>query len=456
VVKRPRALAQSRAAVLATLFVLGWALRVGLPGIDLTGIRFHHQVHSLRLSEMLAMVAALLFIRAGPLALPKLRSSLGTFAAAAFLLAGVAAASSLWAPHPRLALLQGAHLAIWVAFAVVVAMVQVPPRRMAAAFVVGLLVHVVVGLAQAVTQRNVGLWALGELQIRPGPPWSTITDGEWQILRVYGLSSHPNVLAGHFAVGLALCLGLASGRRPVARTLVGVTGTLLFVTLLLTFSRAGLLAAALGMAVSALWMSGTGTGRRISGLAFRLSVCGAIAIGLFAWALNWHRSFGTALTDLVLRPAGATERFGLIHAAVRLMAEHPLGGVGARNFSAATQAITPDHTMLDSVHSIPLLIGGELGLAGLIPAAVVVGVLLAVACRHWRARSVHLWHGPVAGGLAALALASLLDHYPWTVPQGGLLWAWLTGWWLTEDATEISRQPRAEPRPPARPAVRSA
>ena len=90
-VKRPRALAQSRAAVLGTLFVLGWALRVGLPGIDLTGIRFHHQVQSLRVAEMLAIVAALLFIRASPLGLPKLRSSLGTFAAAAFLLAGVAA-----------------------------------------------------------------------------------------------------------------------------------------------------------------------------------------------------------------------------------------------------------------------------------------------------------------------------------------------------------------------------
>lgn len=454
-VKRPRALAQSRAAVLATLFVLGWALRVGLPGIDLTGIRFHHQVHSLRVAEMLAIVAALLFIRAGPLGLPKLRSSLGTFAAAAFLLAGVAAGSSLWALHPRLALLQGAHLAIWVAFAIVVAIVRVPPRQMAATFVLGLLVHVVVGLAQAVTQRNVGLWALGELQIRPGPPWSTIH--EWQFLRVYGLSSHPNVLAGHFAIGMALCLGLASGRRPADRALVGVTLALLFVTLFLTFSRAGLLAAALALAVSAIWMSWTGAGR-ISGLALRLAAGGAAAIAIFAWALERHRLSASALADLVLRPAGATERFGLIHAAVRLMAAHPLGGVGARNFSAATRAVTPDQAMLDSVHNVPLLIGAELGLAGLIPAAVVVAVLLAVGWRHWSARSAHLWHGPVAGALAALALASLLDHYPWTVPQGGLLGAWLAGWWLTEDPRSLEDRPQrpAEPGPPERAASRSA
>ena len=457
-VKRPRALAQSRAAVLATVFVLGWALRVGLPGIDLTGIRFHHQVHSLRVSEVLALVSALLFIRAGPLGLPKLRSSLGTFAVAAFLLAGLAAGSSLWAPHPRLALLQGAHLAIWVAFAIVVAMVRVPPRRMAAAFVLGLLVHVVVGLTQAFVQRNVGLWALGELQIRPGPPWSTITDGEWQILRVYGLSSHPNVLAGHFAIGMALCLGLASGRRPGARALVGVAWTLLFVTLLLTFSRAGLLAAVLGMAVSAIWMSWTGAGRRISGLAVQLAAGGAAAIAIFAWALERHRLFASVLAEFVLRPAGATERFGLVHAAVRLMAEHPLGGVGARNFSAATRAVTPDQTMLDSAHNVPLLIGAELGLAGLIPAAIVVAVLLAVGRRHWSVRSVHLWYGPVAGALAALTLASLLDHYPWTVPQGGLLGAWLAGWWLTEDprSLEDRPQPPAEPERQERAASRSA
>jgi len=441
--------------VLATLFVLGWALRVGLPGIDLTGIRFHHQVHSLRLSEMLAMVAVLLFIRAGPPGLGRLHGRLGTFSAAAFILAGVAAASSLWAPHPRLALLQGAHLAIWVAFAIVVATVRVPPDRMAATFVLGLLTHVVVGLTQAVLQRNVGLWALGELQIRPGPPWSTISDGTWTILRVYGLSSHPNVLAGHFAVGLCLCLGLASHRRPAARARVALISILVFVTLLLTFSRAGVLAAALGMAVSAAWISWKRAGRRLFTLA--LAAGGVVAIVLFAWALNQPRSSDHALTNLVMmRAGGATQRFGLIHTAVRLIAEHPLGGVGARNFSAATQGVTPDQTMLDSVHTVPLLLGAELGLAGLIPAAVAVLVLLAAGCDHWSTRSVDSWRGPVAGALAALTLASLLDHYPWTVPQGGLLGAWLTGWWLTDEEGHIRRQPPAEPGPPASAASRSA
>jgi hypothetical protein len=457
VVRRPRALALSRAAVLATLFVLGWALRLGLPVVDLTGIRFHYQVHSIRASEMLATLAVLLFIRAGPPGLLRLRGNLATFAAFGFMLTGLAAASSLWALYPGLALLQAAHLAIWVAFGILVAMVQVPPHRMAATFVLGLLVHVAVGLAQAVTQGHIGLWALGELRIRPGPSWSTITDGGCQFLRVYGLSSHPNVLAGHFAIGLVLCWGLAFGRRPIERARLVVTWAALLVTLLLTFSRSGLLGAVVAMAVSAIWMNRTGLGRLIAGLGSWLAICAAIMIVLFVWALRCLPT-GSAVTDLLLRPEGTTRRFGLMGTALRLLADHPLGGVGARNFSSATRAITPDQTALDSVHNVPLLIGAELGLTGLALVGVVVAVLVAVGCRRWSARSMHLWHGPVAGGLAALALISLFDHYPWSVPQGGLLGGWLAGWWLTADSKDLHDhvEPPAPPVPPGPPATHSA
>jgi O-antigen ligase len=440
VVRRPRALALSRAVLLATLFVLGWALRVGLPGIDLTGIRFHYQIHSIRLSEMLATLAVALFVLAGVPILSRLRGSVAAFAVSAFALAGLAAASSLWALHPGLALLQGAHLAIWVAFAIVVALVQVSPQRMAAMFLLGLVVQVIVGVAQAITQGNLGLWALGELRIRPGPPWSTITEGGWQFLRVYGLSSHPNVLAGHFAIGLVLCWGLAFGRRPAEQARLIVTWAALFVTLLLTFSRSGFLGAVVAMAVGAIWMSRSSVGRVIAGLGSRLAVCATITIVLFVWLLSSHLSAG-ALTDLVLRQDGATERVGLIRVALRLLTDHPFGGVGARNFSSATRTIAPGHTVLDSVHNVPLLIGAELGLIGLVTVGIVVAVLISVGWRRWSERPVDFWHVPVAGGLAALALISLFDHYPWSVPEGGLLGAWLVGWWLTDSSKDVPQPP---------------
>lgn len=438
-VKRPRALALSRFVVLAALFVLGWNLRLQLPGFDLTGIRFHHQAHSIRVAEVLVVMATLLFIRAGPPALLRWHGALGIVAAAASVLAGLALSSSLWALHPGLAVLQAAHLAIWVAFAIVVAMAQVPPRRMAATFVLGLLVHVAVGLAQVASQGNIGLWALGELRISPGAQWSTIAEGPWMFLRLYGLSPHPNVLAGHLAVGLALCWALASGRRPVDRALAVVAWPALFTTLILTFSRSGMLGAVVTMAVSAIWLARTGAGRQIGGIGAALAACAAITTVVFAWALHRHLSAGGAWSDLVLRPDVTAERLGLMRVAVRLAVDHPIGGVGARNFSAATRTVTPDQNVLDSVHNVPLLIGAELGLTGLALVGIVVAALVAVGCRRWSARSVHLWHGPAAGGLAGLALISLLDHYPWTVPQGGLLGAWLVGWWLTEEDELPSR-----------------
>jgi O-antigen ligase len=323
---------------------------------------------------------------------------------------------------------------------------------MAAAFVLGLLVHVAVGLAQAATQANVGLWAIGELRIQPGAPWSTITDGDRQFLRIYGLSPHPNVLAGHLAIGLALCWGLASGRRPIGRALVAATRAALFIILILTFSRSGLLGAVAVMIVSTIWLGQTRFGRLIAGLRSAPAVFALIPIGLFAWALHRQLPAGGSLADLLMRPYATTDRLVMMRAALRLMADHPLVGVGARNFSVATRAITPDGTALDSVHNVPVLIGAELGLIGLTLVGVVVVVLVAVGCRHWSARSADLWQGPVAGSLAALTLISLFDHYSWSVPQGGLLGAWLVGWWLTDDQA----QPPAQPAPPESPVRHSA
>jgi hypothetical protein len=418
---RAGALRLSRAAVLAALFVLAWQLGWRLPGFAVAAIADRYLGRTISLAEVLAVIATLSFVLASPLTSFRLRGAPGAFAGAALVLAGLATASSSWALYPWLAVVQGAHLMIWAAFAVVVAGARVPPRHMTAAFVIGLLVHAVVGFAQAITQAHVGLTVLGELPIRPEAPWSRVPeDTSPSILRVYGLSSHPNVLAGHLAIGLILCWGLASDRR---RRMVAAAWAALFVCLLLTFSRAGVLAAFLGMAVAVLWMRRAGSlPRPIARLGRRLVITTVVMIAVFAWALPRY------LADRIPSihsPLGS--RRGLMDAAVRLIAGHPLGGVGAGNSRAA------DLTVPDYVHNIPLLIGVELGLTGLAVAGTMVAVLVAVGYRRWRARSVHRWHGLVAGSLTGVALVSLLDHYLWSVPQGGLLGAWLCGWWLTDD-----------------------
>jgi O-antigen ligase len=288
-----------------------------------------------------------------------------------------------------------------------------------------------------VTQKYLGLTLLGELRVRPEAPWSTVTEGAASFLRAHGLRPNPNVLAGHLAIGLILCWGLAAGRRSIGRGLVAVAWAALFTTLLFTFSRSGLLAAILGMAVAAVWQSRVGVlAGSIAGLGRGLAVIGTIVITVFAWNFHGYLADRIPSIGVLLGPYAATDRRGLMVVAMRLIADHPLGGVGDGNFSAATRAVTPGATVLDSVHNVPLLIGAELGLAGLASAGTIVAALAIVGYRRWRARMPHLWHGLVAGSLTALAVVSLLDHYPWSIPQGGLLGAWLVGWWLSEDSRD--------------------
>jgi len=147
----------------------------------------------------------------------------------------------------------GSVAALMLSFALVVAWARVPPQRMATAFVLGLLVHAAVGFAQVIVQNHVGLTVLGELRIPPDDPLKSVRAGDSLFLRAYGLSPHPNVLAGHLAIGLILCWGLAAGMSRVGRALVAVAWAIVFACLLLTFSRSGLLAAVLWSLPSIIW-----------------------------------------------------------------------------------------------------------------------------------------------------------------------------------------------------------
>jgi O-Antigen ligase len=420
---RAGAFTLSGAAVLAALFVLAWRLAFPftLPGFRVGASLHNHLGQKIRVAEVLAVIALVSFVLASPSArFPRWRSPLGVFVVFALALTGLAGASSLWAVKPALAVVQGMHMLIWVAFALVVAKIRLPPERMAAAFVLGLLVHATVGFAQVIIQNHVGLSVLGELRIPPGDPGKYVIAGASWFLRAYGLSQHPNVLAGHLAVGLILCWGLAASRRSVGRGLVSLTWATLFASLLLTFSRSGWLAALFGMTVALMWLGRLGRlSRRTVGFICKLTVITAVLVAVFAYTFDLF-----LVPRIVDALQGRDPRPSWMNSALKIIAAHPLAGVGAGNFSEVTRH--------DAVHNVLLLIGAELGLAGLTVVGIMVMILVAVGSRRWRARSAHQWDGLVVGSLTALVTVSLFDHYLWTHPQGALLGAWLVGWQLTD------------------------
>ncbi len=434
---RAATLALNQAALLGTIFVLAWQRNwpiEDLPGFDPSGVPFVHILPTVRLAELLALGSVVAYALAGwPNRDRLLRGPRRVFAVALFALLTIAALSPMWAMHRGLAAVHAAHIAVWVAFALMIASGDWPAPRLAAAFLAGLLMHSWVSLLQVALQHFVGLGPrFGELPVRPQDTWASVVfAGPVRLLRAYGLSGHPNVLGGHAAVGLILSSGLVVAWPRVWRALIVIAWAIVWALLLITFSRsAGLALIAGGATAAVLLWRGQHVDRQTLVAAITLALVGAALAIAF---VSIFHPFLIGRVQVATQPYEAhsvSERQVLIEIAGQLIASHPLSGVGAANFISASRAIfgfPPDW-----VHNVPLLIASELGLPGLAAFGLLIGSLIAVGRRRWRSRSFMWWHSLIGGGLAALMSVMLFDHYLWTAPQGALLWALLAGWWMVE------------------------
>ena len=429
-------LAASEAALLATVFVLAWQRNwpLDLPGFDVAGVPFTHYLPTIRLVELFAVAALGAYTLAGWPGRERLaRGPHKAFLVSLLALWALDLASALWAMHRGLSLVHAAHMSVWVAFALMLACGDWSMPRLAAAFLGGLLAHSAVGLLQVALQHFVGLGPrFGELPVRPQDTWvSVVFAGPVRFLRAYGLSGHPNVLGGHAAIGLILAFGLLVTWPRVWRALIVVAWTIIWVLLLMTFSRSAWLAVVAGGTAGAilLWRGLHGHRRTLAGLCTLAAIAAVGAIG-FA-AIFWP--FLVGRVDAASQPYetfSVSERQGMIDVASQLIVTHPLNGVGAANFSSASRVLLG--YPLDWVHNVPLLVTSELGLIGLAAFLGLIGSMVAVGCTRWRARSITLWQALLGGSLVALLVVMLFDHYLWTAPQGTLLWALLAGCWMME------------------------
>lgn len=359
--------------------------------------------------------------------------------AALALLAGLASLSVLWAPMPSLAFYHAARL--WCLFGLfcVVATAWEAREALLWGLAASGALQAGFGLAQFLAQRTFGLKRLGEVLMHPDwPGASVITVDGARILRAYGLTQHPNLLAGVLVIGGLAAAGLAlrrAGRgRPLAIALAGTN----FAGLLLTFSRAAWLALAVGAGT----MAGLLLGRRAAlqvdrrqaiRLAGLLMLVAAIFIAT-QWRLLLPR-FGLTWEGVEVR--SQDERAGLEAAAWTLIRERPFTGVGYGNFAIALWLRQPAalaaYPIYQPVHRAPLLATAELGIGGgLLWLALTVGPWIGL----WRSRRTWPAGGAprsiaaaLAAMLAALTVISWFDFYPWFSPQGRLL-SWIAwGLW---------------------------
>jgi len=257
-------------------------------------------------------------------------------------------------------------------------------------------------------------WLPGDVS-EGGTPVILNSAGE-RLLRGFGTFPHPNVLGGYLAMAL-VCLPVLGVRWPRRAALWWLLGAAISIGLLASFSRAGWLAAVVGLSVSC-WPAVRQRHARwwIAPIA-AVAVLSAIALSPIAPTIAERLSPLGADTNALER--GSIEnRLALDRSALVEIGDHLPLGVGGANYGLVAVAEGYQEGWGEPVPNLVLLITAELGLPGVLALLlVVVGCvrLLAVG----RTRDL-----PVAAAFFALIVLAMLDHYLWTMPLGRII-AWI-------------------------------
>lgn len=280
----------------------------------------------------------------------------------------------------------------------------------------------VIAFFQFAFQKSVGLWFLGEtVALGPATPGvaGIAVEGE-RFLRAYGTMPHANILAGFLVLGLvALCYLLLRNERWWTRMLA-VGGIMIVETgLLLTFSRSGWIVAAVALflvfAFAFRWKE------------YRARVYALLGVVLLSLVLLVHALgfFVVPRAHLAASEGPVRDRVVYNRIGIAIMSSSPLGvGIGNELSYAYERGIfdaynLPAQGQWQPIHNLYLLLGSEIGVAGLLA---FLNALLAIFVRAKRAESLEAEMGAIM--LATLLIFGLFDHFLWDLQAGRLmLWS---------------------------------
>lgn len=308
-------------------------------------------------------------------------------------------------------------------------------RAFAWATAAGLYLQSLIGVAQALRQRSLGLEWLGEYALDPAWNGVSIVWAEGtRLLRAYGLSDHPNILGGTLAFSLLLVLSAYLGSRGGRRLVLAAVFLVGTVALFLTFSRAAWFGMAAGLALMAMLLRFS---RQRQVLGDLLWLCGAavLVVAPFLWSnaayLGVRLNAGASFQEVDYELGSIVERQALNQAANELFVAHALTGVGLGASPLALKDAKPDFLFhYQPAHLVLLAAAAETGLFGaLFYSLALVAPWLALFFRRRRLRfSLDLLGASAA--LLALSLVSFFDYYPWLLVPGRFWFWFLTASWV--------------------------
>jgi O-antigen ligase len=225
--------------------------------------------------------------------------------------------------------------------------------------------------------------------------------------RAEGIFGYPNALGGFLALAIPPAFALAASENYWWTRLSGyLLGMAAMVGLALTYSRGAWIATAVGLLVL-----------------LPILKRGWLAVGL-ALIAAMVTTAGNVLVraESVAAPGqdtSYTSRIEIWQTSLRLLAEHPLRGVGLGNFGTAYKDLmVTDLPLLadalgvpEQAHNLFLNLTVEVGLVGAVAFAwlLAVGFLRAWQVRRSADRRVKIWGVGLAAGLAALLIHTTVD-----------------------------------------------
>jgi putative inorganic carbon (HCO3(-)) transporter len=230
--------------------------------------------------------------------------------------------------------------------------------------------------------------------------------------RFGGIFGHPNLLGGFLALAIPSMVALAASETVWWRRLSGSLLVLAAVAgLVFTYSRGAWLGTGVGLLIL-LPVLGRGFW-----LVLGAVLLGPVLVGMVTSAgavLSRVDSFAAAGSDPALM-----ERLEIWGMAFRLVAEHPLLGVGLGNFQAAYgRLMVPDLPLLtyplelpEHAHNLFLNLAVEVGLVGVSAFAwlLAVAFLQVQQIKRFADWRVGVWTMGLAAGLVAISVQALVD-----------------------------------------------
>ena len=230
-------------------------------------------------------------------------------------------------------------------------------KKLSFTFVAALTLISLIGIGQYFLQHSVGLQIIGEPVLTQDIKGiAKFAFGDQFFIRAYGTFAHPNIFAGYLLLGIFLSLNfLRQKLRKLQKILLAYVFVILFLALILTFSRSGLLALVAGLVVyfypkfdkKYLW---------------RILV-GLMCLGLVSLLFE----FPQLIFQRIFDSQGISERFLFYDISWKMFLDHPFG-VGIGNFTSLMQNYSVTELQpwnYQPVHNLFFLIVNEVGLLGL-------------------------------------------------------------------------------------------